>query len=97
MLTLPSPPPSTEWVKETTPTPSWRSFAPWRWRAYGRRSDRLFMYISRKLLEWEARYNTVEKECLAIWWPPALLPYVRVMPRYRRRCQAFSAVYGSFT
>lgn len=64
----------------TAAGPSWRSFAPWRWRAYGRRSDRLFVCISRKLLEWEGRYNTVEKECPAIWWPSALLPYVRIMP-----------------
>lgn len=39
--------------------------------------DRPILYISRKLSEREARYSTVEKECLAIRWRgrgPAVLP-----------------------
>ena len=37
--------------------------------------DRPMLYLSRKLADQEERYNTVEKECLAIKWPVGALRY----------------------
>jgi len=37
--------------------------------------NRLVLYLRRKLVEWEERYSTVEKECLAIKWAVDALRY----------------------
>ena len=37
--------------------------------------DRPVVYISRKLSQWETKYSTVEKECLAIRWAVGSLRY----------------------
>jgi len=37
--------------------------------------DRLVLYLSKKLEEWEERYSTLERECLAIKWAVGALQY----------------------